>query len=184
MSSISTELSIEMSAMPIPPDDPRRKLTLARPNDDEKLPHISVAGDTYTILVSGEDTAGRYCLIDMYVPPGGGPPPHRHDFEEMFSILEGEIEFTFRGAKAVGRAGETVNIPANAPHSFKNASDQPARLLCLCSPAGQEEFFRLIGDRVDSRTAPPPKLSEAERAERMAKAVALAPKYRTEILRP
>ena len=170
-------------AATIPPDDPQRKLTLARPNEDKKLPHISVAGDTYTILVRGEDTAGRYCLIDMYVPPGGGPPPHRHDFEEMFSILEGEIEFTFRGAKAVGRAGETVNIPANAPHSFKNASDRPARLLCLCSPAGQEEFFRLIGDRVESRTAPPPKLSEAERVERMAKAVALAPKYRTEILR-
>ncbi len=24
------------------------------------------------------DTNGRFCLIDMYVPPGGGPPPHRH----------------------------------------------------------------------------------------------------------
>jgi len=171
-------------ALTIPPDDPQRKLTLARPNKDKKLPHISVAGDTYTILVSGEDTAGRYCLIDMHVPPGGGPSPHRHDFEEMFTILDGEIEFTFRGAKLVARAGETANIPANAPHSFKNASDRPARLLCLCSPAGQEEFFRLIGDLVESRTAPPPKLSETERAERMAKTVALAPKYRTEILLP
>ena len=48
-------------------------------------------GDTYTILLTGKDTAGRYCLIDMYVPPGGGPPPHRHDFEESFTIdaLEG-----------------------------------------------------------------------------------------------
>jgi hypothetical protein len=33
----------------------------------------------------------------MLVPPGGGPPPHRHDFEEMFTILDGEIELTFRG---------------------------------------------------------------------------------------
>jgi Cupin domain len=31
------------------------------------------------------------------VPPGGGPPPHRHDFEEMFTLIDGEIEFTFRG---------------------------------------------------------------------------------------
>jgi Cupin domain len=30
----------------------------------------------------------------MHIPPGGGPPPHRHDFEEMFSVLEGEIETT------------------------------------------------------------------------------------------
>src|ERR1700683_3388157 len=129
----------------IPPDDLRRKLTLARPDEDAGLPHIALAGDTYTILVSGKDTAGRYCLIDMLVPPGGGPPPHRHDFEEMFSILEGEIEFTFRGAKSVVRAGETVNIPANAPHCFRNAAERSARMLCVCSPAGQEEFFMEVG---------------------------------------
>jgi quercetin dioxygenase-like cupin family protein len=58
--------------------------------------HISVAGGAYTILVSGEETGDRYCLVDMLVPPGGGPPPHRHDFEEMFTILDGEIELNSR----------------------------------------------------------------------------------------
>src|SRR5690242_2000211 len=82
---------------PLPPDDLHRKLAMARPDDDKTLPFLSIAGDTYTILLKGEDTAGRFALIDMYVPPGGGPPPHRHDFEETFSLLEGEIEFTFRG---------------------------------------------------------------------------------------
>src|SRR5437763_1051419 len=82
----------------IPPDDLQRKLALARPNEDQKLPHVGLAGDTYTILLTGKDTAGRYCLIDMLVPPGGGPPPHRHDFQEMFTLLDGEIEVTFRGA--------------------------------------------------------------------------------------
>ena len=57
----------------LPPDDLRRKLVLARPNDNQSLPHVGVVGDTYTILLTGEDTAGRYCLIDMFVPPGGGP---------------------------------------------------------------------------------------------------------------
>jgi quercetin dioxygenase-like cupin family protein len=72
----------------IPADDPARKLTLAQP-DEPNLSHIGLVGDTYTILVAGKDTQGRYCLIDMHIPPGGGPPPHRHDFEEMFSVLEG-----------------------------------------------------------------------------------------------
>src|SRR5437588_10827278 len=115
----------------IPPDDLQRRLALARPNEDQNLPHIGLAGDTYTILLSGEDTDGRYCLIDMLIPPGGGPPPHRHDFEESFTILEGEIEATFRGDRAIVRAGETVSIPANAPHSFTNASGRDARLLCI-----------------------------------------------------
>ena len=107
---------------PLPPDDLQRTLALARPNKDQKLPHIGLAGDTYTIVLTGENTAGRYCLIDMLVPPGGGPPPHSHDFEEMFTVLDGEIEVTFRDAKSVVGAGETANIPANAPHQFRNSS--------------------------------------------------------------
>jgi quercetin dioxygenase-like cupin family protein len=166
---------------PIPADDPARALTHANPESDESLP-LGVVGDTYTILVSGAETAGRYTLIDMHVPPGGGPPPHRHDFEEMFTLLEGEIEFTFRGARTVATAGETINVPANAPHVFRNASDQPARLLCLCSPAGQEEFFKEIGIPVAHRTEAPPALDRAAADAFMAKAIALAPKYRTELL--
>jgi quercetin dioxygenase-like cupin family protein len=166
----------------IPPDDPRRKLALVRPNDDQSLPHIGVVGDTYTILLTGEDTAGRYCLIDMFVPPGGGPPPHRHDFEEMFTVLDGEIEITFRGAKSLLRAGETANIPSNAPHQFHNASARLARLLCVCSPAGQEEFFMAVGIPLPTRTTPSPKLNPTAQAAFKEKAEALAAKYRTELL--
>jgi quercetin dioxygenase-like cupin family protein len=177
---MTTPISTQSGAA-IPPDDAARRLTVANP-DDPAARHVSVAGGTYTILVTGEDTGGRYSLIDMLVPPGGGPPPHRHDFEEMFTILEGEIELTFRGETQRASAGSTVNIPANAPHAFKNKSDKPARMLCMCTPAGQEQFFIDVGDPVDSRTAPPPKLNEAERAERMQRAKSLSARYRTELL--
>ena len=170
------------STSAIPADDLTRSLVIAR-TDDQNLPHIGLVGDTYTILLSGKDTAGRFCLIDMHIPPGGGPPPHRHDFEESFILLEGEIEATFRGAKSVLREGETVHIPANAPHQFQNTSNRPTRLLCICSPAGQEEFFAQVGVPVATRTTPPPKLDPAAQAEFRAKAGALAPKYRTELLR-
>jgi len=169
---------------PIPPDDLHRKLTVARPNEDQTLPHIGLAGDTYTILLAGKDTDGGYCLIDMLIPPGGGPTPHRHDFEESFTLLAGEIEFVFRGEKSLIKAGETINIPSNAPHSFKYASQVAARLLCICAPAGQEEFFEQVGTAVASRTASAPKLDKPAQAEFLKKAKALAPKYRTELLSP
>ena len=120
----------------------------------------------------------------MHIPPGGGPPLHRHDFEESFTVFEGEIEATFRGEKSVVRAGETLSIPANAPHSFTNTSKQTVRLLCICAPAGQEEFFAQVGVSVPTRTTLPPKLDEVAQAESMKKAQELAPKYRTELLKP
>jgi quercetin dioxygenase-like cupin family protein len=167
----------------IPSDDLARALVAATA-DKPSLPHIGLVGDTYTILLSGHDTAGRFCLIDMHIPPGGGPPPHRHDFEESFILLEGEIEATFRGQKSIAKAGVTLHIPANAPHQFHNVSSQPVRLLCICSPAGQEEFFAEVGVPVATRTTPPPPLDPAAQAAFIARVVALAPKYKTELLPP
>jgi uncharacterized cupin superfamily protein len=97
-------------------------------------------------------------------------------------MLGGEIEVTFRGVKSVLRAGETANIPANAPHQFQNRTGQPARLLCICSPAGQEEFFLALGVPVAGRTTPPPKPDAAAMATFKEKSEALAPKYKTELL--
>ena len=167
----------------VPPDDPSRSATVAHP-DDPHLPHIGLVGDTYTIVVAGADTAGRYTAVDMHVPPGGGPPPHRHDFEEMFLVLEGEVEVTFRGETSVARAGETINVPANAPHAFRNVSDSPARLYCVCAPAGQDEFFTLVGQAVAGRTTPPPPLDADAQQAFGARARELAPRFRTELLPP
>lgn len=163
----------------LPPDDPKRNLTIAK---IDKVQHIGLVGDTYTITISGEETGGRFCVIDMHVPPGGGPPPHRHDFEETFILLEGEIEATFRGSKFNVQAGDTINIPANAPHQFHNASNKPTRMLCICSPAGQDNFFKEVGVQVATRTTSPPKLDAKQQAEFIQKVRAIAPKYRTELL--
>lgn len=168
---------------PLPPDDLSRTLTSANPDHEGKLPHIGLVGDTYTITVDGGDTNGRFCVVDMHIPAGGGPGPHRHDFEETFIVLDGEIEATFRGKKSVVGTGETINIPANAPHQFHNASANPARLICICSPAGQEKFFLEVGVPVATRATAPPKLDDKEMAAFLEKAKALAPRYHTELLK-
>jgi quercetin dioxygenase-like cupin family protein len=175
-----SEAMLEQS--PLPSDDLNRALTFAQPDADGKLPHIGLVGDTYTITVSGEDTNDRFCVIDMHIPPGGGPGPHRHEFEETFILLDGEVEVVFRGQKSTAHAGDTVNIPSNAPHQFHNASSKPARMICICSPAGMDKFFLEVGVPVATRTTAPPKLDKKEMMEFLEKAKALAPKYHTELL--
>src|ERR1700680_1508014 len=64
-------LQMPDAASALPSDDPDRTLTVAEP-DSLGVRHVAVVGDTYSILVSGAQTAGRYCLIDMVVPDGGG----------------------------------------------------------------------------------------------------------------
>jgi len=168
----------------LPADDPSRDLTALQAETDAGLPHVALVGHVYTILLAGEQTGGRYALVDIFVPPEGGPPPHRHDFEEIFHVLEGEALVLFRGARSAARTGATVNIPANAPHAFRNVADRPARLLCMASPPGLEQFFLEVGDRVATRTGPLPVLDEPARAERLARAMRLVPIYKNEFLPP
>jgi quercetin dioxygenase-like cupin family protein len=169
----------------LPADNPTRAARVVHP-DGPNMRHLAIgsAGDTYTILVSGEDSGGRYCLIDMHVPDGSGPPPHRHDFDESFTILEGELELTVRGQPYVAPTGATVTIPSNAPHAFRNVSGKAVRMLCLCAPAGLDEFFMSIGMQVASRTAPAPRVTQEEMEEHIKLIAPLAAKYRIELLAP
>ena len=97
-------------------------------------------------------------------------------------LRDGELAFSFRGVSQVVGAGCTVNIPANAPHAFKNISDKTAHMLCLCSPAGQEEFFWALGIPLESRTARPPHPTPEEMEAKGRLVEALLPRYCTEMV--
>jgi quercetin dioxygenase-like cupin family protein len=169
----------------LPADDPTRNVTVVHP-DGPGMRHVSVgsAGDTYTILVSGEESGGRYCLIDMYVPAGSGPPPHRHDFDESFTILEGEVEFTVRGQPYLVTTGATVTVPSNAHHSFRNVSGKAVRMLCFCAPPGLDEFFLGVGIPVAGRTALAPRVTQEEMEAHIKLIAPLAAKCRMELFAP
>ena len=115
------------------------------------------------------------------MPPGGGPPPHVHSREEEgFYILEGEITLQAGDKKIVATAGMFVNMPIGMPHSFKNESSKPAKMLIMVAPAGLENMFFEVGVPLadGSTTALPPTQEEIE------KLLKIAPKYGIEILLP
>ena len=113
-------------------------------------PSLSMVDDTYRILIGSEQTSGAYALVDMLIPPKGGPPPHSHaDFQEAFYILDGEIEVITKERKFTATKGSYVNIPFNGPvHKFTNKTDKTAHILCLITPAGMEKMFQEIGKPV------------------------------------
>src|ERR1700739_4786631 len=75
-------------------------------------PSISVVGDTYRIIICSEQTDGAYALIDMLIPPKGGPLPHSHvTFQEAFYIIEGEITVITKKKTHTATKGSYVNIP-------------------------------------------------------------------------
>ena len=142
---------------------------------------IAVVGDVYRFLATGEDTNGKYALWEAIVPPGGGPPPHVHSREEEgFYILEGEITLQVGEKRLIATAGMFANMPVGTPHSFKNESSKPAKMLISVAPAGLEKMFFEVGVPVahGATTAAPTTKEEIE------KMLAIAPKYGIEIRLP
>lgn len=122
-----------------------------------------------------------YSMWEATVPPGGGPPPHVHSREEEgFYILEGEITFQIGEERIEATAGMFANMPVGMPHSFKNESDKPAKMVISVAPAGLEKMFFEMGVPLleGSTTALPPTQEEIE------KLFAIAPRYGIEIKVP
>ena len=157
-----------------------KNITTISPNQRQSL---SVVGDTYTILISGEETNNNYAVIDMLVPPGGGPGPHSHkDMQEMFYVVDGEVEFKMEGGNYTAKKGSFVNIPlGGAVHYFKNISDNTAHLLCTVVPAGLDRFFKEIGKPVETGTFLPPPSFSKEELDRLK---SVAEKYGQELYPP
>lgn len=142
---------------------------------------VAVVGDVYRFLATGEDTNGKYALWEAIVPSGGGPPAHVHSREEEgFYILEGEITFQVGAQRIVATAGMFFNMPVATPHSFKNESNRPAKMLISVAPAGLEKMFFEFGVPLveGATTAPPPTKAEIE------KLLEIAPRYGIEIKLP
>ena len=142
---------------------------------------VAVVGDVYRFLATGDDTNGKYASWEAIVPPGGGPPPHVHSREEEgFYILEGEITLQIGDQRLVAGPGMFANMPVGTPHSFKNESSRPAKMLISVAPAGLEMMFFEFGVPLPegATTAPPPTKEEIE------KLLAVAPKYGIEIRLP
>jgi quercetin dioxygenase-like cupin family protein len=154
--------------------------TLVGPGEGQSL---SVVGDTYRIIISGEQTGGAYTVIDMLVPPGGGPGPHAHaGFQEAFYVMEGEIGITTRAQTFTLGEGSFFNIPLGGMvHQFKNRTKAMTHMLCIITPAGMEKMFEEIGQPVKQGVIlPPPALGP----EQLRKFQEIAVKYGQQLFPP
>lgn len=107
---------------------------------------VILGGDVYCFKATGAETGGAYMLMEAFVPPGGGPPPHTHGREdEAFYILDGHITFHTAGTSVTLGPGGFIHCPRGREHRFQNQTASPARMLIQCTPAGIEAMFLELG---------------------------------------
>jgi quercetin dioxygenase-like cupin family protein len=96
--------------------------------------------------VPAEMTQGSLSIVEHPVLPRTLVPPHVHHGEDELSIvLEGRFGVRIGPDEFEAGLGAYVFKPRDIPHTFWNATDEPARLIELIWPGGFERFFDELG---------------------------------------
>ena len=99
-----------------------------------------------TVKLTGEDTNGQFTLIEEENVPGTGIPLHVHTNEdEVFRVLEGEMELTVGDKTTILKSGDLAFGPRGVPHSWKIVGDKKAKIILSVFPAGIEHMFEELG---------------------------------------
>jgi mannose-6-phosphate isomerase-like protein (cupin superfamily) len=127
----------------------RRQLALALPaalvssrlgaEEKEKLPSEVYVFDNlpvrhsekleYRPIVTGNTIGGcKFSVHESLLAPNSEPhPPHRHNGEEMFLVLEGMLEVTINGQSSRITRGSVGFIGSGDEHGIRNPGETPAK---------------------------------------------------------
>lgn len=142
MTACKTETKNETTSkvsQPEPESIELQKPKIVKHNEGQLL---NVLGDRQNIKLTGKDTNGSFTLIEQSNEPGIGIPPHEHQNEdEVFQVLEGQVEMTIGQEKTVLAAGDVIFCPRGVPHSWTVVGEQTSRAMLSIFPAGLEAMF-------------------------------------------
>ena len=113
-----------------------------------------------SVCLSGIDTGGAYCLLEVSLAPEMSVPRHTHTREdEVYFVLAGELEVTVGEKIFVLGPGDTLLAPRDIPHALRNSGNAANHYLLMFSPSGFEEFIMATAvpapDNAIAPTAPP-----------------------------
>ncbi|HXD70109.1 MAG TPA: cupin domain-containing protein [Gaiellales bacterium] len=122
---------------------------------DEGVSVPNPVGGSITFKVRGDETHGALLALETVAASGEGPPLHTHaDEDEFLYVLDGRFRFRLEGEEIEGPAGTCMYVRRGVPHTWRNVSDGPARMLAVFTPAGMEGFFERFAAHAGTAEAP------------------------------
>ena len=113
------------------------------------------------IHVSHDEAADGLSLVESYAPYGDSPPLHVHyDEDELFYVLDGELQFHVGDRELHCSAGEALLAPKGIPHTYRVCSPHGGRWLVATSNGDFERLIRTLArpaehEGLPKRAGPP-----------------------------
>jgi len=106
-------------------------------------------GTETRMRVSAMNGAAQLCIFEQWIAPGGGAPTHTHPVEEVLTVIAGEAEMWLDDLRAIVSAGQSLIVPADRSHGFRNSGNVTLHLHAVLAapvfeamPEGAAEMVR------------------------------------------
>lgn len=119
---------------------------------DRQIDFHPAFGERWEITQTAEETSGEVFETTVWFDPRiQGPPPHVHPTsEESFELIEGSLDVFKDGVWTSLHPGAAVTVAPGLAHTFRNRTDETARVVIRITPAGRSEaFFRHMRRLID-----------------------------------
>lgn len=101
-----------------------------------------IDGEQIVCKVKGEDTFGRFAIVEKVSPPKYEGPKYLHnETDNIVYVLKGKYELEIGEEVYEAEQGDVVIIPRKTSYRFDNLLDEPSRMLAIITPSGVENFF-------------------------------------------
>jgi quercetin dioxygenase-like cupin family protein len=108
--------------------------------------HLFALGETLRPLLTNA-MGSSLEIFDTSGPADAGPPPHSHPWEEVYVVLEGELEVIIDGESHVISPGGVAHVPGGVTHSYRNITK--AHFLTIVTEGKAAQFFAQVSDEVE-----------------------------------
>jgi len=99
--------------------------------DGKKLEGSGLQGVTMKLLVGQHDGAPTFAMRHFSVDTSGCTPLHQHDWEHEVLVLAGNGEIECNGEISPITGGDSIFVPANDLHQFRNTGEEPLEFICI-----------------------------------------------------
>jgi quercetin dioxygenase-like cupin family protein len=106
----------------------------------------------FRVLLRGEQTGGVLSAIEQTLRPKAFITPHTHANDVWVQVLSGSVGALVGDEMDIADAGDWILKPRDVVHAMWNASQLPATIVELLTPAGTEVWFEEISDIADDDT--------------------------------
>ncbi|MEV0352326.1 cupin domain-containing protein [Nonomuraea sp. NPDC050680] len=92
--------------------------------------------------VTADHGSGSIAVMEGTAEPGFGPPLHiHHSSEELFYVLQGQMDFQIGDQRVSATPGTLVMVPRETVHAPRVVGRERARFLVMFAPAGPDGLF-------------------------------------------